>query len=316
MAGKFELFEFQWKIENFDRCLPWMKLKSPSFVVDSWDKTRWHLVLRFRGDLDPMPIIFELCRENDGVALIIDLEYELSFLDKDGEHFAKQTSKGLFSAGNIAGFSKFLELSEVFGLKKDDLLSDGTLTACCLMGRLEDDSSEYTLCVGRSRLGLERSSHLWLVEDFCAILPGQTKTLLVRTTSKNVPSISIVLFLDDDGDSIRIEIDEDDNCESNTCRCEMTLVDAEGNAAFSKQDRNWFRSCRKSKQVWKFPVFLRKSELVANRKLYLPDDTLKLRCEWKIDPGIAYSRIESCTKYLHSEMRSTMITMDPIGYDE
>ncbi|KAF8771924.1 hypothetical protein HNY73_019288 [Argiope bruennichi] len=316
MAEKSALFEFYWKIENFSHCLPWMKLKSPSFVVDSFQNTRWFLLIRFRGDLDPISVSFELCRENDEIPLIIDLKYELSFLGKNGEPFAKKTSKGLFSSGDIAGFSQFSELNETLGPKSDDRLSEGTLTACCLMRRLEGDSSEYTRCLGRSRLGLERSSFLWLVNEFSVLQPGQKKTLLVETTSTNIPSVSMTLFLEEDGDSIRIQIVEDDNCESNMCRCEISLVDAEENAAFSKRDIYWFRSGRKDKQVWDFPIFLRKCELVAKGKLYLPNDTLKLRCEWKIDSGIVYSRIESYSKYLFSEMQSIMITMESVNYDE
>ncbi|GIY86161.1 MATH domain-containing protein [Caerostris darwini] len=251
--------------------------------------------------------------EDDGKSTVIDTEFELSFLDRNGSPLVKQWNKSLFGPKDILGFSKFLELKDVLVKKKNDFLEEGTLTACCNMSRIATEIRGTSTCLGRSRLGMEHMSHQWIIKEFKTLNLGVEKTLLIQTTSKQVPSLSMSLFLD--GGQIQIEITQDEDCASNMCYCKISLIDIEKNAPFSTQDQHWFCSYKKKKDVWRFPIFLSKNKLMANKALYLPNDSLTLRFEWNIESGIASSQIESYEYIAGSTVQSILATVNPIDYD-
>ncbi|GIY58379.1 MATH domain-containing protein [Caerostris extrusa] len=258
-GSKIPDFKFTWIIENFSYCLPWMKLKSPTFTVDTMEGTEWHLLLSFKVDLDPIYITFEICREDDGRPTVIDTEFELSFLDRNGFPVVKQWNKSLFGPKDILGFSKFFELKDVLIRTDNDFLEEGTLTVCCRMWRIATEIRGTSTCLGRSRLGMEHMSHQWIIQEFKTLNLGVEKTLLIQTTSKQVPSLSLSLFLD--GGQIQIEITQGDECASNMCYCKISLIDVEKKVPFSTQDQHWFYSNKKRKDVWRFPIFLTKTNL-------------------------------------------------------
>ncbi|GIY22214.1 TD and POZ domain-containing protein 5 [Caerostris extrusa] len=78
---------YQWIIENFSYC--WQKkgeeMKSPHFVVESMEDTKWMLSLYPRGNTNGSYVGFYLNRADDSKGPdCFDLESELSFLNADG----------------------------------------------------------------------------------------------------------------------------------------------------------------------------------------------------------------------------------------
>ncbi|GFY74783.1 MATH domain-containing protein [Trichonephila inaurata madagascariensis] len=302
-------FKYVWIIENFSYCLPWMKLKSPIFTVDSLKNTKWQLRICFRCDLNPFYITYELCREDDDIATPIDIEFELSFLSKDGIPLAKQKTRGSFGAKDILGFDKFLELEEVT-VRKRDFIPNGTLTARCLIWSTETGSFAPGLCKVRSRMGVQRTSFTWNIERFSSLQPGQKRVLQIQTISGQVPSLCMELCMNDDH-QIQIQIIYDEVCENNMSDWEISVIDDKDRKSRTKRDKYFFIA---KKRAWIFPSFLSKDYLVAEKDLYLPNDVLTLKFNWEIDSGIVSSRIEECKQHLSSSAQSISVSMDSIDY--
>ncbi|GFT46221.1 MATH domain-containing protein [Nephila pilipes] len=308
------VFKSIWIIENFSYCLPWMKLKSPPFTVSCLGNTKWQLIIRLRGDLDPIYITYELCREDDDATISIDIDFELSFLNKDGIPLTKQKTGGSFRAKDILGFSKFLELEEITLQKRKDFIPNDALTARCLLWSAGIGRLEPGLCLIRSRMGLEQSSFNWIIESFSSLQPGQKRILQIQTTSKQVPSLSMILSLVYD-DEIRIEITQERGCETNMSDCEISLVDGAGRVVRTKRDKYFFVSKQRDK-AWIFPSFLKKNYLTTKKGLYLPNDELTLKCVWKIDSGIVSHKIEEFKQYLSSNIQSIAVHMNSFDYSK
>lgn len=307
-------FKHIWIIENFNYCLPWMKLKSPTFTVNCLRNTQWQLRIRLRCDLDPMYITYELCREDNNTAIPIDIGFELSFLDKDGIPLAKQKTRGSFRAKDISGFDKFLELEELTVRKRQHFIPNGTLTARCLLWSTGIEGFVPGLCVVRSRMGVQRASFTWIIERFSSLQPEQKRILQIQTTSKQVPSLSMEFSLINE-DEIQIQITHDDGCENNMSGCEISVIDDKGKVAHTKRDKYFFASKKRGK-AWIFPLFLRKSNLMAEKGLYLPNDVLTLKCDWEFDSGIVSHQIEECRQHLSSSEQSIFISMDLFDFNK
>ncbi|GIX80940.1 speckle-type POZ protein B [Caerostris extrusa] len=112
-------FTFTWKLENMSYC--WQKteesLRSPKFVVDALEGTRWSLVLYPRQDKDGNYIGYYLYRDKDCSSGVNDIEidYVLSFMAADGSALVEEkVIKTTMTKNKSFGWPEFVTREEVF----------------------------------------------------------------------------------------------------------------------------------------------------------------------------------------------------------
>ncbi|GFU44300.1 TD and POZ domain-containing protein 4 [Nephila pilipes] len=291
-------FTFTWKIENFSYCLPWKWVRSPSFVVDSMNETKWCLHLWPKEYTNGIHIEYYLYREDeDKGPQIINVEFELSFLDVNGSPLTKKITTSSFENNDFKGFAEFVEQETVFKSRSSEYLPEDELTARCKLRRPGTHTRETVSCFAGSYIGVECSAFDWLVKNFSSLHPGDRWIMLVQNTLKDKPSVTLALSLTEKSneEELQIEITHEHMNKPNMTSCEIALVDSFGNVVISKKDSKYLEG-----QIWKFPSFIKKSDLISADNSCLQNDTLTLRCDITISIGIISNDI-FCYNYDSSE---------------
>ncbi|KAF8771301.1 TD and POZ domain-containing protein 5 [Argiope bruennichi] len=185
---KREEFILEWKIKNFNYC--WQKkgdyLRSPSFVSDALEGTKWNLVLFPRGRTDGNYISLNLRRDLNcnGPNIRISIEIELSsvsWVTFKSDHTMR--SSATFSKGSGFGFPRFQKRKDIFMLNKDIFLPEDTLIICCKMWRSDSKSPMIERYLATTHITVGRMKFLWTIEKFSDLQPDEENTFCVTSAS-------------------------------------------------------------------------------------------------------------------------------------
>ncbi|KAF8771099.1 Speckle-type POZ protein-like B like protein [Argiope bruennichi] len=271
-------FTFIWLIENY-RQPPFLKLQSPTFTVDSIEKTKWCLVLHVNQHC----VLCYIKRQMDRSALkSMGLDFELAILTADGTLVNGQRNI-IF---HINPHSKIIKLIEnsVLCERKAEFLPNNTLTIRCQIRR-RDIGIVRDLCFARTQLRDEGLSFIWAVENFSLLLLGHKINYTLQHCGF---TLNLILYLEQDDDMLHIEIHA---LGGRYCsiKYKISAMDTKGKIIHSVEN-----GCRLhlNEEIISFQLLIGKKELMANKDLYLLNDILILRCEFDIFGGTNSNRIE------------------------
>ncbi|GBM97269.1 hypothetical protein AVEN_75797-1 [Araneus ventricosus] len=277
-------FNFIWAIENC-RQPPYLKLQSPTFTVDSIEKTKWRLILHVNQHC----VLGYIKRQIDRSALkSMELNFELAVLAADGKRANEQKDVCF----RINPHSKIVKLIEnnVLSDRKAEFLPNDTLTVWCQIRRRDVGISTPDLCFARTQLLHERLCFIWAVESFSSLLPGHRRNHSFQTTINCGFTLTLNLYLDHDDDMYHIEIHA---LGGRYCgiKTEISAMDTEGKTVHSVAV-----GCQIHLNELKmsFPPFIGRNELMAHKDRYLLNDKLLLKCEFDIFAGTSWNQIEYC----------------------
>ncbi|GFS84082.1 TD and POZ domain-containing protein 1 [Nephila pilipes] len=285
-------FMFTWHIENFS--FSWQNknenMKSPSFIVETMDKSKWCLIIYPAGCQiaeDYVSIYLGRLGDSKGPS-DIEIEFELYLSTDSGRLISMGVSNGIFQNGVLVGFGECLEKEELFHLKRASFLPQDTLTVTCKMWKSTEHLKQRGRCVARTRIGVERSSFVWAVERFSSFGSDEKNTYEIVATKENEIAVSLNLF----------EAAEELICLEFTAakeipvfRFRLFILCAAGDAELVSEKEYNFMDSRVIKLY--FPFHLAKKEMFARKEFYLPNDVLTLRCECAFTTESAASEIES-----------------------
>ncbi|GBM11967.1 Speckle-type POZ protein B [Araneus ventricosus] len=297
-------FTFIWKIENASYCLQKKgePIKSPAFEVDDFEETKWKLWLYPRGHDRGNYVRFYLCREQDSKeASGIKIRFKLAFLEKgDSVLQSSHVAEHEFSKDQGYGCRKFLKIQDLFLTQRSIYLPQDTLTACCRMWKSVGELPQDVCYFARTRIGVEKRSFMWKIENFSTLELEKKCTYLIKSLANSRQLVSLDLSVTAGlsyEEIIRFEFTIQDPAVKFTTVC-LFLVDASGNRVQSNQDEYWFENLPKCKQ---FTFFFTRKQLIANKSMYLPDDSLSLHWDWAFSKGIVLEEIEEvqkgCTRF-------------------
>ncbi|GBM90095.1 hypothetical protein AVEN_149403-1 [Araneus ventricosus] len=248
------------------------------------DKTRWCLHIWPKEYTNGIHMEYYLAREEvDSGPEFIRVAFELSFLDSYGIQLVKKSREATFTRDKFKGFSEFVEQAVVYTHRRHEYLPEDTLTACCRMRRIGGPSQKPVICSATSVIGVERNSFDWDIENFSIIRPGRK-----RSIQKSNPSIKIQLTLTaKPEEALQFEISHAHMDEPNMTDCEISVMNASKHVVYSKKDSRYLEG-----KVWKFPIFLKKSQLTAEKNVCLRKDILALKCNISISLGVISSFID------------------------
>ncbi|GBM11965.1 TD and POZ domain-containing protein 5 [Araneus ventricosus] len=297
-------FTFTWKLENASYCLQKKgeKIVSPAFQVAEMGDSKWKLWLYPRGKENGNYIGFYLHRETDTKgAAYVEIWYDLAVVAKDGS-ILKSVSidKCALSQDQGIGSKIFQNREEMFVTKRSKFLPQDTLTVRCRIWKTVGEMTEDYRCTARTRIGVQKRSFLWKLENFSSLETEKKYTYQIESPVSDAPLKAIDLFVTGGvncDEIIRFELSlQDKTIKYSTLR--LYLVDTVGTRVECNQDEFWFDDLAKCKQ---FSFSLTGKLLKAKKNLYLPGDVLSLYWEWALSKGIVSEEIEEiqygCTTF-------------------
>lgn len=300
-------YTFIWSIQNYTRP-PHLNLQSPSFTVDSIEKTKWCLILHVNQHC----VLCYIKRLADNSILkSMELNFELTILAADGTPFKDQRG-AYFHVNHQSKIVKLIDNS-VFNERRAEFLPKDTLTIRCQMWRRESEIMTTDLCFARTQLRLVRRSFLWPIEKFRWFRPGEKKTYKLKPDTDREPQIALNLYMDlEDDDGLHFEVVADGGryCGIGS---EVSIVDVEGKV--SSWGTVGFQLTLNEAKI-SFPKVMSKKLLMDQNSRYVPNGVLLLRCSFDIFSGFESSRIEYCSQASSKKAEKSEISEDIFVFDE
>ncbi|GFT84280.1 TD and POZ domain-containing protein 3 [Trichonephila clavipes] len=164
-------FSFTWAIENFSFC--WQKrdegILSPSFIVDTIERSKWKLMLYPNGNWSKNScpsdsISFYLRREEDSKGPTdITIFFELSFLAADGSVImSSEILEDFFDRGKSGGSQKYWK-KELLESERQKFVPHDILTVRCRMWKNFGQMIEERQCFASDSNRVERRSFVWTI---------------------------------------------------------------------------------------------------------------------------------------------------------
>ncbi|GBN55971.1 hypothetical protein AVEN_117716-1 [Araneus ventricosus] len=292
-------FTYIWTIENVSK-LTQIRFKSPSFVAHSVSKSKWYLEIE-----EILDICCCLRSEDARKELPSAIDAEFSFLAADGSPLiSKRNDKHSFFI--------FLLIKDVSMERWADFISNNTLTVRFRMWRKGCIIKTTDFCYARTKLKTYTRSFLWPIEEFSALnsstaedfsklATDERKIYPLKNFTQNSHFMALILYLKRNSETEDVCVDF--LVEKGTdygYKCEITVVDVNGEIIASKLEgvRTHFRS-----KILNFWNLISKSKLISNKNLFLPNNTLLLRCSLEVCTGVISSEIENCTPNVSSVVK-------------
>ncbi|GBL98953.1 Speckle-type POZ protein B [Araneus ventricosus] len=269
-------FTFFWIIENLDLFFKKKHISSPFFQVDSSERTFWYLSF-WTENMRGFTEICVWCMPVDGDEDESDgsrVEFELSLLKPDG--LPLKTSKGNLTKGFSC--SPWLQKEE-FECFRNAFFPDNSFTIRCKMWKTGLGFESSNFCIGRTTLTKEKDTIFWSVRRFSSLNSGGKRSRCVKLNLQSFPSVTLNLLLRERNDEIEIEIINNYSRIDFKTFWRVSVLDI-----FGERVNSWhiWWDMTEKRTSNSFPCFMTLSELMANKELYLPNDTLILQFDCEI----------------------------------
>lgn len=284
------VFTIIWKIKNFSYSCHDVnnKLYSPVVRIDSLRGTLWNLQLEIEEtDSDEKYINIFLNKnysENSPAGIV--LGFDMSLLSTDGTFkYTEEVQRYWFKNDCDFGFEEFVDYDILLANEKSEFLPQDTLTIRCRIWKKNWEPGHAQQCVFLTKIASHRSSFIWIIRIFN--LFSQKQKYIVTSLTKKNPLYTIFLFTKHD----EIQVNIVNFSDKNPCRatCKISVLDSMGATVHFIEDEYIFS---RNRETWQLPTLIKKSELMEQRDVFLPNDELVLHCECSASGGIECNRIE------------------------
>ncbi|GFR28856.1 hypothetical protein TNCT_511881 [Trichonephila clavata] len=295
-----EGYTFVWKVENLS--CAWQrvgkKIESPIFTLDAIEKTRWRLVLYPKGEKIGNYISLYLKRlEGSKGSKVIAIDYELSFLTRDGEILKPNfVSNDTFQKGQAKGASQFKMRDETFQSKCVD---EDILTAYCRIWVSSRKNTGSARIFASTIINIDKFSFVWDIENFSKMEISQRNDYVIKSAlGDHMVTLELFLTVDNSDELINIYV-KTFNQNIKFFRLNSCLLDATGNRTNSGMQE--FRA--KDLLAGEKLILISKKKLVEKKNIYLPNDILSLNCECDFSTKIAFEGIERIEHGISSKFK-------------
>ncbi|CAL1297908.1 unnamed protein product [Larinioides sclopetarius] len=284
-------FTYLWVIENYSE-LTYIDLKSPLFIPKSISKFEWYLKID-----EYVGFCCWLQSEDAPRKEISAIDIEVSILAEDGSQTISKRNENPSLRINLLTRAAFLE-------RWAEFLPNNTLTIQCRMWRKDQKISTTDLCYARTRLKTYTESFLWPIkqfselrscaaEDFINVTPDERKVYPLKPFTEKGPFMALILYLKQNSQSEDVCVDLlIEKGKNYAFSCELSVLDANGAVIQSHEERG------RTNFSWTFLRFwplISKNKLISSKDLFLPNDTLFLKCSFEVCTGIISNEIEYMT---------------------
>ncbi|GBM31306.1 TD and POZ domain-containing protein 4 [Araneus ventricosus] len=284
-----------WKFENISYFPEQIGeyISSPPFEVDAMGGTTWTIRIYPRGkEISSDYICVYLNREeDDSDPNYFEIKYQLAFIGKDGSVLKSGTCKYDFEESLGYGFLEFVKREEVYDTKRSIFLPEDTLTVRCRMWKIGETMLRDVRYFARTRIGVEKISFWWDLENFSSLESGKKISRLVKSPMNGTPLMSADLIVTGGvncDEIIRFALScQDKTIKYSTFR--IFVINAFGNRVECNQEEFWLDEQRECE---KFTFSFTRKKILANQRLFLPNDVLSLNWECAFSKGVVLTEIE------------------------
>ncbi|GIY40669.1 uncharacterized protein CDAR_183031 [Caerostris darwini] len=275
-------FCITWIVENFDCCSYWWlgEIKSPEFVVDMVEKTKWCLSVHPLSPNGPVYCWLHRVEESEGPPNIeVELQFEL--LSVDGSTLASHVEKRAFKKG---GSSSAFD----YEIIKSSYLPDGKLTVRCTT-RKSNGYMETTTCLARTIIGVKRRSFEWKF-SYCNLLKAEKLTYRIEPASEDEIDIALHLSVCREESCDKMNITLVAECKTPIdFRFKYALFDASVKSLKCGDKKSNFFDDYKKRTLQLLSIEKVQSEKISSS----PNDHLTLQCECAYTTKITHHQIEN-----------------------
>ncbi|GIX84110.1 TD and POZ domain-containing protein 1 [Caerostris extrusa] len=271
-------------------------LRSPIFVVDALEGTRWTLSLYPRGYEDGNYVGYFLYRDADCPSSVNDIEIDcvMSFMAADGSALKEsKVIKKAIPKGERYGWANFATTEEVFFRNRSRFLPDDTLTARCRMWRSDGKTTENGQIYARTRLGVESRSAVWNIDYFSHLEPYKAISFPIKSTTGNKELMNLDLYLTGGQKFEKVlhfKLTARDP-RINMSTIQLSLLDNAGDKIECVKGEVWFNVPEKLHRQLTFQTT--RNRLMAAKDVYLPNDVLSVLCECTFSTGVVVQETEA-----------------------
>ncbi|GBO32534.1 TD and POZ domain-containing protein 3 [Araneus ventricosus] len=265
---------FQWKIENVSQCW-WLtteqRIKSPAFVADLLEDTKWSLWFYPTNGEDFVGIY--LHREEDCSGPdVIEVNYEFEFLGKDDSLISEETASDSFGKDEIFGASYFIERERIFITERETFLPEDTLTVQCTIWSKEEKPIRSKHLYAKTVFNVNRRYLVWRIDMF------STRRFALRNKLEDgLNDFDLVLneTLGLEKEMVIIMNSFDERIKYFSIK--TSIIDSEGKKENCGMNEYFADDLEKGvlSYILNFP-----KKLMEYKSLYLPNDVLCLNCEF------------------------------------
>ncbi|CAL1276738.1 unnamed protein product [Larinioides sclopetarius] len=253
---------------------PFERIESPVFIANALEGTKWSLWLYPLGDTSENEFVsFYLYRENFNGPDVIEINYQLALLNKDGSFLKERTVRKGFRKKEDWGFQEFIERDQVFFTKKEASISEDTLTLQCTLWKHGEACAQLKHSQARTVFTVNRRSFVWKIDAFSTLKPGSKNRL---TDGFNDFDLVLNEELDDLEKKIILNINSID-LRIKYFSFKISLIDLEGKRENCKM-KEYFIDDLQDGPVSSMLIF--SDKLMEHSNRYLLNDTLFLDCEY------------------------------------
>ncbi|GBN35696.1 TD and POZ domain-containing protein 1 [Araneus ventricosus] len=289
MANNENCFVVKWSIKNFSfLCQDGGKtIYSPEIYPENMEGTRWRLKLSPKSGETTECVRVQLYRlETDDGPEYFTVWYDLSFQGCDESSLKLKESKRRFGCGDISDELN-VKRNEVLFHKKDDYLSEDTLTVRCTMWSESDSALRVGRCFAQTKIGTANLKFNGILRRFSSLVPYEEQTVQCTSESPEFHFVVLKICSNDQG-TICIKRNRDFLHPWFLRTSKLSLMDNTGNEVECTQGPDWMNLYSECK----FSLPLTKKDLADKKELYVPNDTLTFQYEITFSPGIESEEIE------------------------
>ncbi|KAF8771095.1 hypothetical protein HNY73_018549 [Argiope bruennichi] len=193
------------------------------------------------------------------------------------------------------------------------------LTVQCRIWRKGSEITTTDLCCARTRLKTYKGSFLWPIEEFSALQTSTAedfqqlasddrKVYSLKPFTEKGPFIAFILYLKRNSESEDVYVDILVEKGRDYAFCfELSVLDANGEAiqTLEERGRTYF-----SWTFFRFCPLITKNKLNDDKNLFLPNDTLVLKCSFEVYAGPISNEIEYCTSNVSAVFKEEEEVLD------
>ncbi|GIY72345.1 speckle-type POZ protein [Caerostris darwini] len=284
-------FTITWIVENFQYST--LKygdfLRSPTFIVDTMEKTKWRLVAfpRYYDIEDGFSVGLERMSDCKGPPSI-KIDSDCALLTADGSVAEEYNVREQEVSKNHKVHLKYFNLNNG---SPETFLPNGKLIIRCKMWKFSGEINNDGYCMARTHIGVEKKSSIWSIRNFSTLKKGKELTYRINSThnDKSIATLKFSVSEEDERLQVRF-ITSDTGVETRIFSIKLSILDINGEAVTCGESEPVFRHFLKGPE---YSFTLAKKDIMRKKSQCFPDDVLSLLYQCYFSTRLVYEEIEN-----------------------
>lgn len=281
-------FYFIWKIQycgHFNFMQKHGSIQSPTFVMNTLKEAKWHAVIHRKENEN---IVYFLIHLLSKVSVTVNVEVSV----RETNGLFKNLNKNCFTSEANSG--NYILRLPLFNIGDNAYLDNDEMTLRCRMWKDTSELLQSVRCYAVTKLRITKIIYMWKLKNVV-----ESETGCIYEHSTEIPSnscetfplkIDVVPGVSSNEEIIELLIQQIHTSKPNFITCKVSLLDADDRVAHAVRGEHFYEKSGDS-QIWRLPI-ISKQNLLQQKDLFLPNDTLSMRLEFACSTGALSSKVK------------------------